>query len=246
MRIFICDDEKNHLAAIASIIRNYILFKKESISLEGKFTDPNLLLKEFAANKEDDNLFFLDVDLKSTMDGIILAEKIKQIDSNAKIVFITTHGELSSLVFKYQIEAMDYIEKDHIDHIERRIKLCIDTAWNRFLGKEEYPENFVIIKMADRIEKIPLKKIMFFESSSKSHRIIAHLDNHQFDFYGKLSELTQKSKSFMRSHNSFVVNLQNISLLDKKKHEIHFINGESCFTSIRYQKNIAYYLESHH
>ena len=55
-----------------------------------------------------------------------------------------------------------------------------------------------------------------FESSTKSHRLIAHLDNRQIEFYGNLKELAQLDERFFRCHNSFVINRHNIESIDSK------------------------------
>ena len=47
---------------------------------------------------------------------------------------------------------------------------------------------------------------MFFESSTKSHRLIAHLDNRQIEFYGNLKELAQLDDRFFRCHRLYTHN----------------------------------------
>lgn len=244
MNIFICDDEEIYLKMLEKIVYNYTLFKKEAISLKLVTTNPIQLLEEFRKEPLGDNLFFLDVEFKNNINGIDLATKIKEIDSNSKVVFVTTHGELSSLVFKYQIEAMDYIEKDLGIELENRIQTCIDKSIERFFDLKDDEES-IVLKVAGQLEKINLDQIMFFESSSNAHRITAHLENRQLEFYGKLSEVINLHSKFIRSHHSFVVNTKNITSLDKSKRIITFTNGEYCFTSIRFQKNIQAYLENH-
>ena len=77
-----------------------------------------------------------------------------------------------------------------------------------------------------------------FESSTKSHRLIAHLDNRQIEFYGNLKELAQLDERFFRCHNSFVINRHNIESIDSKERIVYFKNGENCFASVRNVKNI--------
>ena len=80
--------------------------------------------------------------------------------------------------------------------------------------------------------------VMFFESSTKSHRLIAHLDNRQIEFYGNLKELAQLDDRFFRCHNSFVVNRHNIDSVDSKERIVTFRNGEHCYASVRNVKKI--------
>lgn len=75
--------------------------------------------------------------------------------------------------------------------------------------------------------------ILCFESSTKSHRLIAHLDNRQIEFYGNLKELSQLDDRFFRCHNSFVVNRHNIESIDSKERIVYFKNKEHCYASVR-------------
>ncbi|PNN81645.1 LytR/AlgR family response regulator transcription factor [Staphylococcus aureus] len=123
-----------------------------------------------------------------------------------------------------------------------KIFICEDDPKQR--------ENMVtIIKNYIMVETIELKRgsnsvyvqyddIMFFESSTKSHRLIAHLDNRQIEFYGNLKELSQLDDRFFRCHNSFVVNRHNIESIDSKERIVYFKNKEHCYASVRNVKKI--------
>lgn len=80
--------------------------------------------------------------------------------------------------------------------------------------------------------------VMFFESSPKSHRLIAHLDNRQIEFYGNLKELAQLDDRFFRCHNSYVLNRRNITSVDTKERIAYFKNEEFCYVSVRNLKKI--------
>ncbi|HEH1241920.1 TPA: response regulator transcription factor [Staphylococcus aureus] len=88
------------------------------------------------------------------------------------------------------------------------------------------------------VYKVAADDIMFFESSTKSHRLIAHLDNRQIEFYGNLKELSQLDDRFFRCHNSFVVNRHNIESIDSKERIVYFKNKEHCYASVRNVKKI--------
>ena len=50
-------------------------------------------------------IYFLDVDLKSDINGIKLGSKIREKDTRGFIIFTTTHLEMSYFAFKYKVEA---------------------------------------------------------------------------------------------------------------------------------------------
>ncbi|MCC9992476.1 response regulator, partial [Streptococcus agalactiae] len=75
------------------------------------FEKPVQLL-ESICEKGMHNLYFLDIEIKNDEQrGLEVAKQIRQIDLYAQIVFVTTHSELMPLTFRYQVSALDYIDK---------------------------------------------------------------------------------------------------------------------------------------
>ena len=85
----------------------------------------------------------------------------------------------------------------------------------KLLSKESTVETIELKRGSNSIY-VQYDDVMFFESSTKSHRLIAHLDNRQIEFYGNLKELAQLDERFFRCHNNFVVNRHNIESIDSK------------------------------
>ena len=57
-------------------------------------------------------IYFLDIELgQADQTGIDLAEQIKKMDRDAKIVFVTNYQELAYLTYERRIGAVDYIIK---------------------------------------------------------------------------------------------------------------------------------------
>lgn len=83
---------------------------------------------------------FLDIHIGEDMNGIELAEQINQIDKDAIIIMITSNKDMSHLVFKYHIGAIDYIVKENFEEVKKRVKECIICANNKLKdkSKEEY------------------------------------------------------------------------------------------------------------
>lgn len=60
------------------------------------------------------NLYFLDIEIKKDkLSGLKTAQRIRKIDSEGIIVFITTHAELAPLSYKYMVSALTFIEKNN-------------------------------------------------------------------------------------------------------------------------------------
>ncbi|WP_258379417.1 response regulator [Enterococcus plantarum] len=107
LSIIICEDDWRQRQTIETYVKNYIMM--ESLDMELVFSTGNPLeVLEFVKSKPQMiGLYFFDVDLQHEMSGLTLAAEIRKYDDLGKIVFVTTHGELSYLTFTYKIEAMD-------------------------------------------------------------------------------------------------------------------------------------------
>jgi len=123
LKIFICEDNKVQREKFENIIENIIIIENYDMDLQLSTEDPFEIINYLKSNNTS-GLYFLDVDLHSDINGIQLAEKIREYDPRGFIVFITTHAEMSYLTFLYKVEAMDYIIKDNYNNIQQRISEC--------------------------------------------------------------------------------------------------------------------------
>ena len=58
---------------------------------------------------------FLDIELKdSELDGIAIGKRVRDLDSLGKIIYVTSHTDLSMTILKSNIEPTDYIIKEDI------------------------------------------------------------------------------------------------------------------------------------
>ena len=220
MKIFICEDDPKQRENMASIIKNYIMIEEKPMELALATDDPYEVLEQ-SKNMNDIGCYFLDIQLEADINGIKLGSEIRKHDPVGNIIFVTSHSELTYLTFVYKVAAMDFIFKD--DPSE--------------LSKESNVET-IELKRGSNSVYVQYDDIMFFESSSKSHRLIAHLDNRQIEFYGNLKELSQLDDRFFRCHNSFVINRRNIESIDSKERIVYFKNKEHCYASVRNVKKI--------
>lgn len=89
--------------------------------------DPHSILEKAQLSKNT-GLYFLDICLGTDMNGLILAQKIREIDARCFIVLITSHSEMSLMTFQYKVEALDFILKDNPSCIQERIDDCIKNV----------------------------------------------------------------------------------------------------------------------
>jgi len=239
LKVFVCEDEPQQLNKWVKVINDYLFIQNYDAVFEFATQDPHKMLNYVSNLMENEAaLFFLDVDLNCEMNGISLASKIKKMNPNAKIVFITTHAELAYLTFTYKIEAMDYIAKDSEEDAKRRVIECIDVAIQRYLNLSNESMEYIVIKSGDSQIRLQMAEIHFVESSATPHRLIIHLENRQIEFYGRIKNMESLNPSFFRCHQSYVVNIDNIESVNSKLREIYMKDGETCYVSIRYLKGL--------
>jgi len=231
--IFICEDDEQQRKKITKYVENYIMIEELDMKVTLSTDNPDEIIDYLKANNVN-GLYFLDVNLNHEKTGIALGADIRKYDSRGSIVFVTSHSELTYLTFLYKVEAMDYIIKDDITDIQKRVIDCIDTANERYMSEHnETTKKRFKITSGDKVISEDYDKILFFETSSKLHKIIMHSENRQVEFYGELKEIEDLDDRFYRCHNSFVVNTDNIESIDNKTRDITMTNGAVCFASSR-------------
>ena len=238
LKIFVCEDNKEQREKFARIIRDIILIENFDMELVLAASKPEEIL-EHIKGQDVSGLYFLDIDLKSSINGIELAAEIRKHDPRGFIVFVTTHAEMSYLTFLYKVEAMDYIIKDNYNNIKERIRQCIMDANTKYSTKaSELQKNFSI-KSDDKIINVEYSKILFFETSPTIHKVILHAVDRQVEFYAKMKDIEERlDERFYRCHKSYIVNKDNIKEIDLKNRCIYMTNGEECLISTRLLKGL--------
>lgn len=236
--VYICEDDRTQREYVETCVKNYIMIEDLDAKLILSTEDPYELVEILQQNQGNTGLYFIDVNLQTDMNGLELASKIRDLDPTGKIVFITTHSELSYMTFTYKIEAMDYIIKGNPGELPGRIRDCIEVALKRYLSDEGGKQKIFKYKIGNTIRTVNYSDIFFFESSITPHKIIMHLEDTHVEFYGTMKELEELGEDFCRCHKSFVVNKDNIKYIDKTNMQVVMNNGESCLVSVRGMKQL--------
>lgn len=108
--VYICEDIKEQRDVIAHYVKAAILIQEYDMKLLISTDNPEELIEQLKKS-ENTGLYFLDIDLKSSKNGLMLAKEIREYDPRGFIVFITSHSEMSFITFQYKVEALDFILK---------------------------------------------------------------------------------------------------------------------------------------
>lgn len=214
--IVICDDNLNDLNIITEKISNYFDQQKNIYFKIYSFNDYNNKFIDFIYNNRLTNLIYLlDIETPSG-DGFDIARTIKRFDANIPIIYITGH---------------------HEKHINKALKSCdMDGYINKFNNLEnELIEKFDKI-LAEKGKKyifhikgnnvtyiLNVKNINCFTTDIDRKNQIRIIGNYYPNIHLSIRSLyIQLDSRFIKTHQSCIVNLDNVKEFDIKNKIIYF------------------------
>ena len=236
--IFVCEDDAVQRRTIVQTIQNTVLIEELDMQFVLNTGDPYVLLEKIKTS-QNTGIYFLDIDLGSSINGMKLAQQIRLFDPRGFIIFITAHSELSYMTFQYRVEAMDFVLKDNPAEAEVKIRECLLNAMERHTLQTNRVHKVYTIETGGRKISIDYDDILFFETSRNIHKVILHAKDRQIEFFSTIKELLNAlDGDFVRCHRSFLVNKKNIKEVNTKNRIIYFTNGETCLMSTRMMKEL--------
>lgn len=200
VKIIIADDEPGVLLLLCSILRDI-----DDTMIVGTAENANDAIK--LTKEKQPEVAFLDIGLPD-MIGIELANKLKEINPDIFIVFVTAYQEYSLDAFK--LYAFDYILKP-ID--EERVKTTFSHIYNIIKKSNKDNRNLqastISISFGNERVFVKLRDIFYIEKIGR-HTFI-HSINGEFKTRETLKELEKWCGStFFRSHKSYIINTKKI------------------------------------
>jgi len=223
--IFICEDNTFQRQMIQKIIENEIQLKKFPMEVVLSTGDPFEVLGFLVKTPKVNGLYFLDMELENLMNGVDLARKIKEKDQLGKIIFVTGKSDLADLIHVHKIETMDYIIKDDLVEMVRRIKECLELASHQISNKEGVRGNTLRIKGEEGSLNVAVDDVIYFEYIG--NRIIRlHTRRGKVDYEGSLKKMESENINFFQCNSSFVINIKRIKSINGRTCEVEMENGE--------------------
>lgn len=189
-------------------------------------------------------LYFLDIDLNhKEISGIELANQIRKLDPHGFIVIITQLPDSLPLVFKFKIEALDFINKIEKDiySINGSIANCVRLAYRRTLVKAPATHKILPIQEAEgKTVYIPMDEILYIktlksEDSDRHHMLELYTTtNKAFMFRGYLNNIEKDlDDHFARICQTHIINVDHVDFYDKATRKLAMIDGEEIKIPIR-------------
>jgi len=237
--VLICEDDLSQLQQIDSIVRNYIIFHDNQFQLGIPTQDPYEILKYVQKFSINGGIYFLDIDLKNSIDGIELAKKISKIDLESRFIFITTHDEMAITAMQQEIRAFNFILKDqNLDEFMNQVRETLISAQIDIeKSRHNHNESFSF-HVGNVLTNLDMDDVIYLTSSEVPHQVDLYTYNGRYSFYSKLNDIEKKYKNFFRAKRSCLVNIRNIKQVDYSSHVLELKNNVSMSFSMRKSKEL--------
>lgn len=195
IHIAVVEDEQAYVEQLTEYIARF----QGEFSQEMKvtvFSDGDEIAEDYRA---DYDIILMDIQMRF-MDGMTAAEKIRELDRDVVIMFIT--NMTSYAVKGYEVDALDYIVKP-VEYFSFSRKLL--RAMERVRKREE---SYLMIPVESGIQKLAAGEIYYVESFG--HQLIYVTKKGRFASRGVMKQAEEQlaPKGFFRSGKSYLVNMK--------------------------------------
>lgn len=223
LNIAICDDETVEIEYLTSLVQEWARVTKSAVNISD-FSSAEAFLFEYEENKNFD-ILLLDIQMKA-MDGVELAEKIRETNSSVQIVFIT--GFLGYFSRGYDVAALHYLIKPVK---KEKFFSVLSKAYDNCSKIDSY----ILVYAENEKLRINLKDLFYVEAVG--HASTLYCKNNEYNVKQSISEIMDLlDESFIYCHRSYVVNLKHISKISKT--DIFLDNGKTIPISRRMYNDV--------
>lgn len=205
LKIGVLDDEPEYIVQIHRITEKYLTEKGIRFELHEYNHSERLLWA--AEEKGNFDLFLLDIELDGGS-GLETARKIRQLDSECAIVYITNYVDYAPAAFEHN--AFRYILKREL---EEKLPKMYDELCPKLLQKDE---RCYMVKTDSRMERIYYKDVLYIKKEKKY--VVFHMKSGaQIQDRNTLDQVEQKldGRDFVKIDKGCIINLNHLESVKK-------------------------------
>lgn len=224
LNFVLCDDNEAILTRLCKMLES--IFIKKNISAQITFSSTNSEeVLDFVLNNEVDVLL-LDIELKSKLTGIEIANIIRKKNKHLYLIFTTGHLEYGLIA--YQCKTFDYLSKPiTIERLESTISRLFEDISSR-------PKNF--FKLENKNTVINLDSVQYIQKDGM--KLIFFTDTREYKIYSSFSKISESlPNNFVRCHKSYIINVDKVTNIQTNTNTILFEHGK-CYIGPKYKNNL--------
>ena len=197
IRIAVVEDDKGYRKTLEEYLRQY---EKESGTRirTSFFEDGEDIVEDYSG---DYDIILMDIEMQF-MDGMTAAEKIRKMDEEVVIIFITNMPGYAAV--GYKVEALDYVLKPlSYFAFSQRIARAISRMQKR-------TRQFLSIPIKGGMRRMDISRILYIEVLD--HDLIYHTLDGDLQTKGSLKDVEQSlsNQTFFRCSKGFLVNMEHV------------------------------------
>lgn len=145
---------------------------------------------------------FMDIKMP-LVDGMEAAEKLRKIDSDVILIFVTNMAQLA--IRGYKVNAKDFMVKP-VSYFDFALEM--DKIRREH---ERHSEDYIWVKSSGVLRRIDFADIFYIEIIM--HDVYMHTEKETVNFRGSLKNLEEQldPQTFSRCNNCYIVNLQHVT-----------------------------------
>lgn len=195
IQVAIVEDDKNYAASLKKYILRYEEEQNTKFSVEW-FEDGEDIAEEYKGHFD---IILMDIEMQF-MDGMSAAKKIREVDEEVIIMFITNSPQYA--MQGYAVDALDYVLKP-INYY------AFSQRLTRALSKmKKQEETYLTLNYRGGVQKIRISDLYYVEV--RDHDLIYHTKDGNLMIRGTMREAEEnlKEESFFRCNKAYLVNLE--------------------------------------
>ena len=211
INVCIVEDELESAELLRNYINKYGNANNQQFSITHLF-DGIDLVDDY---KSQFDIIFLDIQMKH-LNGMAAAEKIRAIDSDVIIIFITSTVQYA--VQGYAVDALGYVLKP-VPFAQ--FEQLFDKAISRVQAKRKHV--YIKVSVDDKQMKLDCDDVYFIES--QRNNVVIHCKDADYVTIGPLKRFDEMLEihGFSKCHNAYLINLSFVEAV--RKEEVLLTNG---------------------
>lgn len=159
------------------------------------FTDGDEILEHYSS---DYDIILMDIKMRF-VDGMTAAEKIRRVDQNVIIIFITSMPQYA--LRGYTVDALDYILKpvSYYAFSQTMLRACHRKDFKK--------TNYLLIDVHNGRRRLAISEIRYIEVMN--HDLIIHTTSEEIEARGTIKQMAEalEKEHFFLCNKSFLINL---------------------------------------
>lgn len=215
LNIVICDDEIEFVSELKGLLKRYA--EETGIELmTAEYKNGRELIENYDINTD---LIFLDIQMDE-MDGLAAAGKIRELDEDVSIIFLTSLKQYALEGYKYH--AVNYMVKP-VKYIRLKAEM------NGWIRKYRQKNPYIVVQNDRGSFKVSVNRLHYAETHQRN--LLLHTEDGEVICYKNMKEMEKELSpyGFFRCHTGFLVNLAFVKNVEKL--DVELTTGETVYVS---------------